>query len=200
MHVCILGVFCIIDCCFKCVYRIRCRFLYIWTYFKDVFDIFRKNVQKCERFSYELFFEIWGDLWVPQWSPPPSPSPAPMSKFPSAGNKYRKTCVFNAFYDFHKTKMKNGTKIKKATELEVLKLIIIHASLIHHKWMNKKCNRRSSCDRTVGLVVRRDCGFGCETRRDDKWRTLARLEWPPHHTKSIHIYTCLHLLDLFTFF
>ena len=29
MYLCIVGVFCIINYYFKCVYRIRCRFLYI---------------------------------------------------------------------------------------------------------------------------------------------------------------------------
>ena len=28
MYFCILGVFCIMNCYFECVYRIRCRFLY----------------------------------------------------------------------------------------------------------------------------------------------------------------------------
>ena len=37
MRVCIVGVFCNKNCYFECGVRIRCNFLYIGTYFKDMF-------------------------------------------------------------------------------------------------------------------------------------------------------------------
>ena len=94
MHLDSVGAFCIINCYFECVYQILCHFLYIGRDVKDMFDIFwkkkkeRRRTQKCEQFSYELFFDILGICWdlFPPPSPSPSPSPASMSKFPSRGN------------------------------------------------------------------------------------------------------------------
>ena len=42
MHFGIFGVFCIINCFFGCDYRIRCHFLYIEAYLKDILgDVLR---------------------------------------------------------------------------------------------------------------------------------------------------------------
>ena len=114
---CSVGVFCVIICCFESVYGIRCRFLYIWAYFKDVFrysSIF--NVPAVWTILVRIFclrlFVICLDFGGPKWSPP---SLASMSKFPSGGENMENKCFFNDFCDFqkliYKKIMKNGTKM-----------------------------------------------------------------------------------------
>ena len=73
--------------------------------------------QKCEQFSYDIFF-VFCDLGGPKWSPPTPPtpphppihthttphttSPASMSKFPSRGKQYGKIKRLMIFYVFMK--------------------------------------------------------------------------------------------------
>ena len=42
MYLGVLGVFCIINWYFECLYVIQCHFLYIWTYLNNIFAIFWK--------------------------------------------------------------------------------------------------------------------------------------------------------------
>ena len=94
----VFGVLCITNCCFECVYRIRCTFLYIGTDSEDMFQHFWKMSQKCEQFSYEILFCYFLRLlrtFSPKWSPtqPPSPSLASMPKFPSRRKRMKKMFV-----------------------------------------------------------------------------------------------------------
>ena len=94
MNLCIVGVFCVINCYFKSVYRIRCRFLYIWSYFKNkYFFTFLENVPEVRtifvRTIVVWFFVNSGEFWVLNGLPP-FPSPASMSKFPSRRKRYGK--------------------------------------------------------------------------------------------------------------
>ena len=77
----LLVCFCITNCYFKCVYRIRCLFLYIWRYFKDsVLTLFWKMSQNCEQFSYEIFVCVccdFCDFGVLSGPPPPPATPIP---------------------------------------------------------------------------------------------------------------------------
>ena len=111
-----VSVFCIIICCFKCVYRIRCIFLYICIYVEDVFDIVWKSVPEVWTIFVRRilcvcwwFFGIWGVLNGPP--PLPPPSPASMSKFPSGEEKYKINVCLSIFYDFYKKKLKKCTKM-----------------------------------------------------------------------------------------
>ena len=81
-------------------------FLYMGTDFKDIVWHVGKKVQKCDSFSYEIFFDLCWDLLG--FVPPPSP--ASKSKFPSRGNKYEKQCFFNVFLMFMK-KLNNVLKL-----------------------------------------------------------------------------------------
>ena len=96
--------------CIFFIFTAFIEFVVVFCIYEDIlkmFSHFLKNVQKCEQFSYELFFESFGDLgyfWGPKWSPP-SPSPASMSKFPSRGKYERNVSV--DFYDFFKETRKN---------------------------------------------------------------------------------------------
>ena len=61
IHCCIVDVFCKINCYCKCVYRIRCLFLYIWRYFKDMFYTSLKKWPRSvnnSRTKY-LFVNFW---------------------------------------------------------------------------------------------------------------------------------------------
>ena len=55
--------------------------------------------QKCEQFSYELFFVIFVIWWIlgPKWSPPPPPHPHPRRQCQSSlpGEKILKKTVFD---------------------------------------------------------------------------------------------------------
>ena len=65
MYVNIFGVFCIINRYFKCVYRVLCRFQYIWRYV--VFLFFEKCPRSENNSRTCCFFLLW--LFV-IWSPP----------------------------------------------------------------------------------------------------------------------------------
>ena len=62
---------CITKWYFEYRIRILCIFLYMGTYFEDVFDKKdRKCSHKCEQCSYELFvFFVSFGIWGPKWSP-----------------------------------------------------------------------------------------------------------------------------------
>ena len=85
--------FCIINGFVQCVYRIRCRFLYIWRYFTDnVLHFGEKCPRSVNKFRTNDFVVNCCDLGGLKWSPPP-PSPASMSKFPSRETIWKKKKV-----------------------------------------------------------------------------------------------------------
>ena len=100
----IVGVLCIINCYFKCVYGIRCVFLYIWRYFEDMREHFlgivRKMFQKCEQVSYEIFVWVLGGLFGgPKWSSL-TPIPGVNVKVPFWGGKnIENTCLLLNYHD-----------------------------------------------------------------------------------------------------
>ena len=101
MYFRVVGVFCIINWFFKCVYRIRCIFLYIWRYFKDIFEHVLKNVPEVWTiFVRTIFvcivFLCFGGLGVLNGPPHPHPWHQCQSSLPG-GSKYVNTCFFNDF-------------------------------------------------------------------------------------------------------
>ena len=68
------GELCITNCYFECVYPIRRRFLYIWTYFKDIyFKIFWKHVPEVWTIFVRTVSLIFFDILVLNGPPPPIP-------------------------------------------------------------------------------------------------------------------------------
>ena len=105
---------------FLCVYRILCRFLYIWRYVKGIFDIFWKMFQKCEQFSYELLFFLFFPGFV-FLNGPPTPIPG-VNVSSLLGEKHMgENLFFSDFYDFYENKKKrrkkNGSKMIKSCSI-----------------------------------------------------------------------------------
>ena len=73
---------CTINCYFEYRNRILCVFLYVGTYFKDMFRHFRQTnrmkSQTCEQCSYEILWGIFFGFWVPN-------GPLTSLKHPSEG-------------------------------------------------------------------------------------------------------------------
>ena len=97
MYFWVFGVFCIMNCYFRCDYRIHCIFLYIWTYSKYRFwHFWRKNVPEVWTiFVRILFCDLGGFGGGPKCPPnhrhhhpPPSPIPGVNVKVPFRGTKY----------------------------------------------------------------------------------------------------------------
>ena len=84
----VLGVFCIIYYYFECVYRIRCRFLYIWSYFNDIAQHFSKNVSEVWTILVRNMFLCFLWIWVLNGPPHPTPIPGVNVKDPFRGKKY----------------------------------------------------------------------------------------------------------------
>ena len=86
---CIVGMFCIINWYFECVYRILCCFLYIWTHFKDEFLHF---VGQCPRSvnnsRTKYLFVSCCDFGGPKWRPHHPHPQRQCQSFLSGGNKY----------------------------------------------------------------------------------------------------------------
>ena len=63
MPLSVVGVFCIINGYFEYVYRILCICLYIWSYFKDMFEyVFQtcpRNVTNSRTYLFEMFWDVW---------------------------------------------------------------------------------------------------------------------------------------------
>ena len=104
IYCCILGVLCIINCCFQCVYRIRYIYLYIWTCVEQCrrsVDTFR---MRCFLWFVWISVDLCGILGV--LNAPPSSSPASMSNFPSRGKTYRWKLFLLILWDSMKKKEK----------------------------------------------------------------------------------------------
>ena len=73
------------------------------------FEIFRKMSQKCEQFSYDLFFCDFGGIgvgFVGSWMAPPHPIPGVNVKVPFRKKKYVKQNVFYIFVMIFMEKIK----------------------------------------------------------------------------------------------
>ena len=123
---CIVGVLCIISYYFWCVYRIRCRFLYIWTYFKDMFEHFLNNGPEVWTiFVRNILFGDCLGFWVLNGPPRhhhTPPSPASMSKFPSVGKHMENNVFLMNFCDCYEknwkcTKIITSCSIRRAGRL-----------------------------------------------------------------------------------
>ena len=96
----IVGVFCIIHCYFECVYRIRCHFLCIWRYLKNIFFRFLKKYPRSVNYVRTNSF-----CWYVSWfvgivavlnGPPTHPNRHPQRQCQSSlpGEKIWKTNVY----------------------------------------------------------------------------------------------------------
>ena len=103
----IVGVFCIINCSFRCDYRIRCHFLYIGRYVKGVFRNVSENVPEVWSISVRFVLGFFVIIFFP---PSPSPSLASMSKFPTGEKIWDKLFSNDFFCDIYE-KIENGTKM-----------------------------------------------------------------------------------------
>ena len=103
----------------KLLFWMRLSYLVSFSVYMKIFQryflifVFWKMFQKCEQFSYKLFFVIFCDLWGPKWSPPPLPTPNPgfNVKVPFRGKQIWKTYFFLVILWFLWKQLKNGTRM-----------------------------------------------------------------------------------------
>ena len=158
MNCCAFGVFCIINCYFECVYRIRCIFPYIGTYLKYIFlrffELVWKDVPEVWTIFVRTIFLRFGGIFGVLNGPPPPPSPASMSKFPSGGNKYGNKCFFDDLLWFLLKQLKKWIIVLRWLR-HVLKFCIFapqHLFFLFERIWSKPCAREAASEAALAIA------------------------------------------------